>query len=358
MQRNLLREILEKIPVHPAAHGFVPGRSTVTNAAVHAGAELVLKFDLSDFFPTIHFVRVAGLFGSFGYRLDGNCRFSSSDKSNRVASTLARLCTFNDDPHQYGGGYVPQGDPTSPAISNLICRRLDARLEGLAKGLEGAYTRYADDLTFSFKASDLNIGRFRWWVDQICHQEGFLVNQKKFRVIRQSQRQVVTGIVVNDSLRVPRRQRRRFRATEWLWEKAARGSDGRELPWGSPNLVGGLDYRARSSKLAQVQKKSTCAVGEHSAVRNPYGCEDMVGNVSEWCMPGEVDVGAIPESWPVDNPEADGAPQCASVRGSAYMRKTWTRMESHNQRQLQANHRTNWVGFRPALLPMPHPMDG
>ncbi len=108
---------------------------------------------------------------------------------------------------------MPQGAPTSPALSNLVCRRLDARLTGLARCNKGVYTRYADDLTFSFrKAEGIDLGRFRWWVDQVCHQEGFLINQKKFRVIRASQRQLVTGLVVNDELRVPRDERRRFRA--------------------------------------------------------------------------------------------------------------------------------------------------
>ena len=97
-------------------------------------------------------------------------------------------------------------------ISNLICRGLDARCDGLAKACSGQYTRYADDLTFSFPTTDLDIGRFRWWVDQICHQEGFYVNHRKFRLMRASRRQTVTGIVVNDCLRVPREQRRRLRA--------------------------------------------------------------------------------------------------------------------------------------------------
>src|SRR5207248_1706229 len=101
---------------------------------------------------------------------------------------------------------------TSPALSNLVCRRLDARLDGLAKRTGGVYTRYADDLTFSLRKADVNLGRFRWWVDQICHQEGFHINHRKFRVVRASQRQMVTGIVVNDALRIPREDRRRFRA--------------------------------------------------------------------------------------------------------------------------------------------------
>src|SRR5262249_34842620 len=135
-----------------------------------------------------------------------------NDESIQVAPTLARLCCYTPDPYKWGTAFLPQGAPTSPAISNLACRRLDARLDGLAKHKGGIYTRYADDLTFSFRQPPGELGRFRWWVDQICHQEGFYVHQGKFRVIRSGQRQIVTGIVVNDDLRVPREARRRFRA--------------------------------------------------------------------------------------------------------------------------------------------------
>jgi retron-type reverse transcriptase len=210
-QRRILEEILAKVPPHDAAHGFVPGRSTVTNARPHLGSQLLIKFDLKDFFPTIHYYRVVGLFTRLGYPVhDG--RFGTDDESDRVAATLARLCCYTPDPRAWHLGHTPQGAPTSPAISNLVCRRLDARLTGLAKRNAGVYTRYADDLTFSFKTTEIDLGRFRWWVDQVCQQEGFVVHQGKFRVIRASQRQVVTGIVVNDALRVPREERRRFRA--------------------------------------------------------------------------------------------------------------------------------------------------
>jgi hypothetical protein len=211
VQRQILEKILARVPAHDAAHGFVPGRSTVTNAEPHRGARLLLKFDLSDFFPTIHYYRVVGLFASLGYRADDG-KFGSADDSTRVAATLARLCCYTPDPRQWGNAVLPQGAPTSPAVSNLVCRRLDARLDGLARRNDGVYTRYADDLTFSFREKSLALGRFRWWVDQVCHQEGFFVNQRKFRVIRGSQRQLVTGLVVNDALRVPREERRRFRA--------------------------------------------------------------------------------------------------------------------------------------------------
>lgn len=211
VQQQILRQILYKVPVHSAAHGFVPGRSIVTNAEPHVGAEVIIKFDLEDFFPTIHHYRVVGLFASLGYDYSDG-RFGADDSSNRTAPTLARLCMYTPQARRFGHGHLPQGAPSSPAITNLICRTLDARLTGLATKNGGQYTRYADDLTFSFPEDSVQVGRFRWWVDQVCHQEGFSVNQAKFRVIRRSQRQSVTGIVVNDSLRVPRRERRRFRA--------------------------------------------------------------------------------------------------------------------------------------------------
>ena len=204
--------ILSKVPIEDAAHGFVPGRSTVTNATPHVGASILVKFDLKDFFPTIHFYRVLGMFATLGYPV-GTMKFKSKDKSRSVAPTLARLCCHTPKAKSWNDCKLPQGAPTSPAISNIICNMLDKRLTGLAKKVDATYTRYADDLTFSFQDSDaVAIGRLRWWVDQICQQEGFTVNTAKFRVIRPSQRQVVTGLVVNKELHIPRIERRRFRA--------------------------------------------------------------------------------------------------------------------------------------------------
>jgi RNA-directed DNA polymerase len=242
VQRQILDKILARVPAHDAAHGFIPGRSTVTNAAPHLGAEVILKFDLLDFFPTIHYHRVLGLFARLGYYVaDG--RFGTDDGSKRVAPTLARLCCWTPDPEKWYGALMPQGAPTSPAISNLVCRRLDARLAGLATRSKGVYTRYADDLTFSFKKADaVKVGRLRWWVDQVCHQEGFFVNQKKFRVIRASQRQLVTGIVVNDELRVPREERRRFRATLHNCKKHGLESQARGRPDFAAYLRGFASY--------------------------------------------------------------------------------------------------------------------
>lgn len=211
VQRRILDQILSVQPIHDAAHGFVTGRSIVTNAEPHIGARLILKVDLRNFFPTIHWTRVLGLFTSLGY-YSGNCKLSVDDRSRNVAVVLARLCTYTPLPHSWQRCHTPQGAPTSPAIANLVCRKLDARLAGLSKRMSAIYTRYADDLTFSFRDARIDVGRFRWWVDQICHQEGFFVNHRKLRVVRDSRRQIVTGLVVNDCLRVPRETRRRLRA--------------------------------------------------------------------------------------------------------------------------------------------------
>lgn len=203
VQRAILREILGKLAAHDACHGFTIGRSVVSNAAPHERAALIVKTDLRDFFPTVHFRRIHGLFQHYGYGYE-------------VAGTLASLTTHRPvmaDGYTAWPGFLPQGAPTSPALANLVCRRLDARLTRLAGAFGATYTRYADDLTFSFAEPPAgSLGRFHWWIDQICQQEGFVEHTGKRRVLRRHNQQRVTGIVVNDGLRVPRADRRRFRA--------------------------------------------------------------------------------------------------------------------------------------------------
>ncbi len=202
-QRKILDAILAKVPQHEAAHGFVAGRSTVSNARPHQGAALVVKTDLKDFFPTVHYRRVVGLFTMLGY-------------GDEVSRALAALTTYRpqlDDGRVVWPGVLPQGAPTSPALANLACRRLDVRLTKLAAKYGAVYTRYADDLTFSFAATpELAVGRFLWWVDGICQQEGFTEHPGKRRLLRAKSQQRVTGLVVNRGVNVPRRERRRFRA--------------------------------------------------------------------------------------------------------------------------------------------------
>jgi hypothetical protein len=155
LQRWALEHYFEKLPVHSAAHGFLPARSVLTNALAHVGADVVVKLDVKDFFPTISWKRVKGLLRKAGV-------------SEQVATLLALLCT--EAPRQLvefreqtlyvatGQRCLPQGAPTSPAITNALCLRMDQRLSALARSLGCTYTRYADDLTFSFKKTP-EIGR-------------------------------------------------------------------------------------------------------------------------------------------------------------------------------------------------------
>lgn len=214
-QKWIARNVTERLPVHGAAHGFVPGRSTKSNAEAHAGAKVVVKVDLSDFYPTITTPRVKGLFRKAGY-------------GEQTALLLALLCT--ESPREemtlrgkthfvaVGDRSLPQGAPTSPSITNALCLRLDARLSGLARKLGLTYTRYADDLTFSSDADKAPVSRLLRAVHRICADEGFVVHPKKTRVMRSGRRQKVTGLVVNTapdgrpSARVPRKMVRQLRA--------------------------------------------------------------------------------------------------------------------------------------------------
>lgn len=210
VQYWILANILEKIPVHDAVHGFRRDRSIVSNARPHVGADIVINFDLKDFFPSISYQRVKGLFRSFGY-------------SELTATIFGLLCTEAEleevelDGKTYyialGERYLPQGSPASPAITNIICRRLDKRLTEMARQQGFVYTRYADDLTFSTTTDNPRICNILKNTDSIVRHEGFEINQAKTRVLRKNRQQEVTGIVVNDKLNIDRKTLKRFRAT-------------------------------------------------------------------------------------------------------------------------------------------------
>lgn len=212
-QRWLLESLLGPLPVHPAATAFRPGRSIVQNAERHAGRAVVARLDLEEFFPSITFPRVKGLFEAFGY-------------DEGVATLLALLAT--EPPRapvtlegdegvsrfyvSLGARRLPQGACTSPAISNLLCRRLDGRLAGTAARLGFAYTRYADDLVFSHADRGAPVGELLALVRRTLAEEGFRENMAKTRVMRPQHRQAVTGLVVNGAPAISREDLRRFRA--------------------------------------------------------------------------------------------------------------------------------------------------
>jgi hypothetical protein len=220
LQRRLLSGMLSRIPASPHAFGFVTGRNCIQGAAKHAGEQILLTFDLRDFFHSIPQSRLFGLFRSLGY-------------PGAIARDLVGLTTLATPPHilrRLGPGqdnrltnrHLPQGAPTSPALANLCAFHLDRRLAGLARRIGATYTRYADDLSFS---GDTCIARaLQRAVPDIVVDDGFALNPAKTRSAHQSQQQRCTGLVVNQHVNIPRADYDRLKA---IIHHLARPSDPR-----------------------------------------------------------------------------------------------------------------------------------
>jgi retron-type reverse transcriptase len=211
LQRQILTGILEKVPPHPAVHGFIKRRSIKTFTAPHTGQRVVLRMDLNDFFPTFGAARIQTLFRTLGY-------------PESVGDLLGGICT-NAAPRDLWGGqreardlysrpHLPQGAPTSPALANLCSYRMDCRLSGLAESIGARYTRYADDLAFSGDDNlERRIERVSTQIAAILLEEGFTVNHRKTRIMRQGVRQHLAGLVVNQHLNIRRKDFDLLKAT-------------------------------------------------------------------------------------------------------------------------------------------------
>ncbi|HSO34093.1 MAG TPA: reverse transcriptase family protein [Labilithrix sp.] len=217
-QRWLLDQVLNKVALHEAAHGFVVARSIVTNARPHVGANVVVNIDLKEFFPTFTFRRIKGMFEALGYGEEAATIFALLASEPEVDEVeLDGLSYFV----ARGARKLPQGSPASPAITNVICRRLDKRLEGMARSVGFVYTRYADDLTFSAKTAEAgaNVGKLLRRVRYAVAAEGFVPHEKKTRILRRGRRQEVTGVVVNEKPAIARDVLKRFRALLFQLDK-------------------------------------------------------------------------------------------------------------------------------------------
>lgn len=188
-------------------HTITPG--IFTNAYVHTNKNLVLNIDIKDFFTSIKFNRLVGFFIQNKY----------FELSEEVAFTIARIATFreNDDVM----GYLPQGSPCSPVISNLFTSMLDSRLVKLCKKNKFVYTRYADDITIStnlkeFPQEILTVINDKVKLNDRLQRQfevfGFNINNKKTRISDRKQRQVVTGLVVNKKVNINRNYYKATRA--------------------------------------------------------------------------------------------------------------------------------------------------
>ncbi len=293
VQYWIKKNILAKIPSDESVHGFMANKSIVSNAEPHVNSALVINMDLQDFFPTISYKRVKGYFQKIGY-------------SGEIATLLGLLCTESevDEVELDGETYyltkgirrLPQGAPTSPDISNLICFRLDKRISGALKDIGFTYTRYADDMTFSSKSVDDNaLKKLFWRIHQIIDSEGFVVHPDKTRIMRRGSCQEVTGIVVNDKVSINRKLLRNFKAC--LHQTLLDGPDGKQ--WGNgDNLIASLygfaNYvsmvdKVKGSKFLMQVREIQDKYGKQVLPSRPVGKDKLknimpidIVNTSEW----------------------------------------------------------------------------
>jgi RNA-directed DNA polymerase len=205
IQRRMLHRLFARLRVHDAATGFQRGKSFVTNACHHKGRAAVISLDIQNFFPSISARRVEYYFRAIGW-------------SRKAARLIVKLVTWQ--------GRLPQGAPTSPRISNLVNYRMDNRLAHLAASYNATYTRYADDITISVGGDQVDLHDLVRGAIAIVRSEGYKPHlRKKFDVRRRHQRQMVTGLVVNERVNLPRGTRRWLRAVEHRAKKWGEARD-------------------------------------------------------------------------------------------------------------------------------------
>lgn len=232
VQRLLLDRVLYRLPASSFAHGFVPGRSIVSNARVHCGWPTVVTMDLRKFFPSTTTDMVA--------RALDRLPFGQPDRERIVLLTTR-------------GGHLPQGAPTSPHLANLVARPMDFRLHGLAQASGWRYTRYADDLAFSGDGNPRGLVRA---VAEIAAETGYQVARHKTRIMGRSKRQTVTGLVVNERVTLPREKRRLLRAA--LHRVRTRG-------WQSEGLQTAEQILGQVAFLCQVDRDRQAGLWQEMA---------------------------------------------------------------------------------------------
>ena len=235
IQRRLLDAVLAATPCHPAATGFLPGISIADNARPHVGRKVVVNVDIEGFFPNTRFKLVRRAVE----------RILPRRLSPEARRLVVDICTM--------GGGLPIGAPTSPAIANHVMLPVDRALAKVAARHGVAYTRYADDLTLSGD----DPARLLPFLRQVVGQLGYRLDPKKTNFFRRGRRQVVTGLVVNDKVSVPRKLRRRLRAA--VHRVATQGAAA-ELEWhGRPMHAGELAGRIAFAGVAHPDESRALA---------------------------------------------------------------------------------------------------
>lgn len=265
IQQNLLQYFVQNYEVSPHAYGFVGGasqfqmdekslrtRGVVTNALAHSNKKVVISLDLENFFPSITFPRVIGLLKSKPYNF-----------SNKQAAILASLMCLPKSIDENRG--LPQGAPTSPVLSNLICKKLDYQLGKMAKKYDLIYTRYADDLTISTNnLKSISAKEIISLVQSHVERNGFIINKNKTKVMYRNQRQMVTGIIVNEGLNLPKKHVDSLKATlhnlEFVYkniDEAIRASNKNNYDSFSPLGYYSKRFKGRYIRAASKGLKST-----------------------------------------------------------------------------------------------------
>lgn len=211
---------------HEKAYGFVMGKSIVDNAKIHAGKNYVYNIDLKDFFPSVDQARVWTCLRLKPVNLVGD----SSNERDRIANMISAICCkrmrverLDPDTGEVvlvNKNVLPQGAPTSPILTNLVCQKLDFLLNRLAQNYKVKYSRYADDITFSSNQNKFEPeGDFVKRVNKIIEQQGFRINLCKVRLQSSGYRQEVTGLTVNERVNVPKNYTKELRRWLYLWER-------------------------------------------------------------------------------------------------------------------------------------------
>src|ERR1051326_6910874 len=212
IQRKLLVLLELAYGTRTPVHGFVKGRDILSNANLHLRPRYLLNIDIKDFFDSINFGRLYGLLRSGVY-----------GANHDVATLVTQICCFENK--------LPQGAPTSPIVSNMVCGRLDSELKKLAAESRCTYSRYCDDITFSTdrqlpeaiasikSVEGVRVAEVSGQLEAIVKANGFALNPQKTRLRMRSERQVVTGLVVNRFANLDRRYIRNVRAALHALEK-------------------------------------------------------------------------------------------------------------------------------------------
>lgn len=268
------------------AMGFTEGRSVVDNASKHKGMNYIFNTDIKDFFPSIVQPRV-------WKRL----QLKPVNFPQPVANVLAGLCSMRGE-KQSDGSYkyiLPQGAPTSPIITNMICDTLDRRLSRLAKHFGLNYSRYADDITFSSMHNVYQInGKFRSELKRIIEEQGFNMNEAKTRLQKLGSRQEVTGVIVSNKLNVTQKYVRDIRNVLYIWSRYGYSvafskffpkykQDKGHVKKGTPDMVNVLDGKLMYLKMVKGEEDTV-----YVRLHNKF--EKLVSSLSEPSRTTEQDI--------------------------------------------------------------------